>query len=371
MDGTQTPPAGGRADGRPRLVVLAPNWLGDLVMAMPAMAALRAWRPDAVLTLAARAPLAPLGPLMPGVDATLALEGRGGVRALTAWSTDAARLAAGRFDAAVLLPNSLHAALLAWRAGIPERWGYRADLRTPLLTRAIARPRPPMHQAEYYRALAVALGAPATPLRAALAVDAALGARARERLAAAGWQGGPLVGFAPGAAFGSAKRWPPERVARVAAAAAREHRATPVIVGARGDARTARQVVDAYAALTRWGGAPAPIDLTGRTDLPLLAGVLASCAAVVANDSGAMHVAVAAGAPVVGLFGPTDERATAPLPHPSATGATVVTGAAFCRPCGLRACPIDHRCMTSLDAARVIDAVGRHLARVRVPEERA
>ncbi len=361
-----------RARGpRQRIVVLAPNWLGDLVMAMPALAALRLWRPDATLTLAARAGLAPLGPLVTGIDETLPLDGRGGLGALATWRKDAARLAAGRFDAAVLLPNSLHAALLAWHAGIPERWGYRADLRTPLLTRAIARPRPRMHQAEYYRALTAALGAPVTPLRAALAIDEPLRVRAREVLTSSGWQGGPLLGLAPGAAFGPAKRWSPERMGRVAAGAARTHGAAPVIVGARHDARTARQVVRAYGEMTGRGGATAPIDLTGRTDLPLLAAVLSLCAAVVSNDSGAMHVAAAAGAPVVGLFGPTDERATSPLPHPSSGGTTVLSGAAFCRPCGLRACPIDHRCMTSLDADRVTDAVNRHLARLRVPGERA
>jgi len=180
-----------------------------------------------------------------------------------------------------------------------------------------------------------------------------------------------VLALCPGAEFGPAKRWPPERMARVAATAARTHGATPVIVGARHDARTARQVADAYTAIARRDGGPAPIDLSGRTDLPLLAGVLSLCAAVVSNDSGAMHVAAAAGAPVVGLFGPTDERATSPLPHPSSGGTTVLSGEAFCRPCGLRACPIDHRCMTSLDADRVADAVNRHLARLRVPGERA
>jgi len=356
---------------RQRIVVLAPNWLGDLVMAMPALAALRLWRPDATLTLAARAGLAPIGPLLPGIDETIALQGRGGLRALTTWRRDARILAAGRFDVAVLLPNSLHAALIARQAGIPERWGYRADLRGPLLTRAIARPRPPMHQAEYYRALVTALGAPLTPLRAALAIGDALQTRARETLTAAGWRGGPLLGLAPGAAFGPAKRWPPERMAHVAAAAARSHGATPVIVGARHDAETASQVVRAYDEATRGSDLPAPIDLTGRTDLPQLAGVLSICAAVVSNDSGAMHVAAAAGAPVVGLFGPTDEQATSPLPHPSSGGITVLAGEADCRPCGLRTCPIDHRCMNSLDVDRVTEAVHRHLARARGPEDRA
>ncbi len=122
----------------------------------------------------------------------------------------------------VLLPNSFAAALLARRAGIAERWGYRRDFRGRLLTRAIDPPKASMHHAEYYLALVAALGAPASPPVASLRVDQALRDRATALLTEAGWRGEPIVAFAPGAAFGTAKRWPPDRVGAVAASLARE-----------------------------------------------------------------------------------------------------------------------------------------------------
>ena len=250
---------------------------------------------------------------------------------------------------------------LVRQAGVPERWGYRADLRTMLLTRGVARPRGPVTQAGYYLALVRALGGPDAPLTAALQVTGAQREAASALLRASGWTGGPLVAFAPGAAFGPAKRWPPERVAQVARALAADLGATPVLVGARGDLDTIAEVLSALS--RRWPGRrPTAIDLGGRTDLLTLAGVFALCNAVVSNDSGAMHVAAAVGVPVTAIFGPTNERATSPLPHPSGRAAAVVVGQARCRPCLLRLCPIDHRCMTSIDPSRVAQVVVEQLS---------
>jgi heptosyltransferase-2 len=338
--------------------VLAPNWLGDLVMALPALSSLRAWQPDAYLAVAARQTIAPLLSLVDGIDEIVRLDGTSGWRGvITAWE-DARRLAAGRFDAAVLLPNSFGAALLARRAGIAERWGYRKDLRGRLLTRALAAPKG-AHHAEYYLSLVTGLGAPDAPLRASLHVDRELRDRAAALLAADGWKGGGLTTFAPGAAFGMAKRWPPDRVGALAARLARQLGTTPVLVGASADARTARQVKDSYRSADQGTLLPSCIDLTGRTDLPTLAAVLALSQLVVSNDSGAMHVAAAVGTPVVALFGPTNERRTAPLPHDDRAVHGVVTGEAWCRPCELRTCPLDHRCMKSITIDRVAEEAAR------------
>jgi heptosyltransferase-2 len=336
-----------------RIVVLAPNWLGDLVMALPAIASLRAWRPGVHLAVAARAGIAPLLSMVDGVDEAVELEGSGGWRSAVAASADVRRLASGRFDAAVLMPNSFGAALLARRAGIAERWGYRRDLRGRLLTRAIDPPKTPLHHAEYYLALVAALGAPPAPRVAALRVDQGLRDRAMALLTDAGWHGEPIVSFAPGAAFGTAKRWPPDRAGAVAAMLAHEPRAVPVLVGARADGEAARCVHDVYTSATRAVSAPPMIDLTGRTDLPMLAAVLALSTTVVSNDSGAMHVAAAVGTPVVALFGPTNERRTSPLADREGVPHAIVVGDAWCRPCELRRCPLDHRCMKSISVERV------------------
>ena len=335
-----------------RVVVLAPNWLGDVVMALPALASLRRLWPDAHLAIAARGSVAPVLSLVDGPDEIVVLEGGG---------SDVPSLANGRFDVAVLLPNSFHAALLARRAGIPERWGYRTDWRGPLLTRAVQR-RPAIHHAEYYLALTTALGAPATPLMAALRRDDDDRARAATLLHDRGWSGGPVVVFAPGAAFGAAKRWPPERVGIVAARIAAQGSATPVLVGARADRATADEVRLAYQ-IEAAGRGGSMIDLTGDTDLRTLVGVLARASAVVSNDSGALHLASAVGVPVAGIFGPTDEQRTSPLPHPSGAPSALIAGEAWCRPCELRRCPLDHRCMRGISADRVTTALRELLGR--------
>ena len=338
-----------------RVVVLAPNWLGDVVMALPAIAAVRRWFGGAHLAVAARAPVAPLLSMAGGIDEVVVLAGRGDWRDAAGRRADAQQLASSRFDLALLLPNSFHAAWLARLAGVPERWGYRADLRAMLLTRGVPKPRGPITQAAYYLALVQSLGGPDAPLAASLQISDAQRDAAAALLRANGWTAGPLVAFAPGAAFGPAKRWPLDRVAQVARRLAADLGVTPVLVGAQGDLDSIAEVLRRYRALA--GASADAIDLGGRTDLLTLAGVFTLCDAVLSNDSGAMHVAAAVGVPVTAIFGPTDERATSPLPHPSGPLATIVAGQARCRPCLLRMCPIDHRCMTSIEPARVAQVV--------------
>ena len=339
-----------------RLLVLAPNWLGDAIMALPAIADLRRHYPGAALTLAARRPLAALASMVPGVDASMPLDGRGGARVITALRGDIDRVREGRFDAALLLPNSFHAALLAYRARIPQRWGYRADLRTPLLTRAVPKPRVArLHQAEYYQHLTRGLGIASGPLVAEVRVDEARRAGADRLLREHGWDGSPLVGIAPGAADGWAKRWPPERMGALAARLAHEAGASVVNVGASADRDTVDTVVRTAGAAG--AGAGAVIDLAGKTDLPALAGVLSRCRAFVSNDSGAMHLAAAVDVPVIGIFGPTREWATSPLPGPRAIQTAIVHTDVSCRPCMLRTCPIDHRCMTRIAVEDVMAPV--------------
>jgi heptosyltransferase-2 len=336
-----------------RLVVLSPNWLGDAVMALPAVADLRRRYPAAHLAVAARASVAPVFELAAGVDAVITLRWKGRVFDRTAALADAATLRDAAFDAAVLLPNSMASAWLVRRAAVPERWGYAADYRSPLLTRAVPKPRGSRHQAKYYQHLTEALGAAAGPLEAVLTARAGDVAEAQALLIARGWDGvRPLVALAPGAAYGHAKRWPPERYAAVVSTLVSEHGATCVLVGAGVDADATRQVGELATADAR----PHIIDLANATTLRTLAGVLSLANTCVSNDSGAMHLAAALGVRVVALFGPTRDKETAPLAR-AARPATLLIHDVFCRPCMLRECPIDHRCMTGLEPARVQAAV--------------
>ena len=350
-----------------RILVRTPNWLGDIVMALPVLAAVRAHFPDDVLAAAVPGAFAPLLAAGPPVDEVVPLRraGRRGWRALAA---EAAALRNGRFDVAVLLPNSFGAAWVARRAGIPERWGFAARGRRPLLTRAVPRPgrrTPPLHQVAYYQALVRGLDIdPGAPIPR-LVPSPDLVARARTLLAAAGGDGrGPIVGLAPGAAYGHAKRWLPDRYAGVADRLVRDLGAAVVLVGSAGDRDAGYAIESSLAAAARPGPGSAVVNLIGRTDLSQLIGLLACCRAVVSGDSGAMHLAAALEVPVTAMFGPTDDRLTAPV----GAAHDVLTHPVWCRPCFFRDCPIDHRCMTGISTDRVFEAVARHVTRPRLEE---
>jgi heptosyltransferase-2 len=333
---------------------------------VPAVAAIRRAFATATLALALPAPFASLGRAIAGVDEIAELEGSG-VRHLRG---HAAALAAGRFDLGILLTNSFGSALALKRAGVPERWGVRRDLRGLLLTRGVKpepagdrstpepAPFPPGHHAGYYLDILRALGIDPVPGPYSITVPATSLSDARRRLESSGRRPDtPLVGLAPGAAYGQAKRWPPEHAADAVGMLAAQGVQT-VLVGAAADRGTADAIATRFSAR----GVPAipPIDLVGQTSLAELMGILAECRLVVSNDSGAMHVAAALGRPVVALFGPTDERRTAPIgPH------VIVKEDVWCRPCLLRECPIDHRCLRSIGAGRVVEAVTAWLSPAR------
>jgi lipopolysaccharide heptosyltransferase II len=343
-------------DGIPevgRLLVVSPNWLGDAVMALPAISDLRRRFPRAHVIVAARRSVAGLFTMTPAVDEVIVLEWSGRLSARRARRADIAALRALGADVSVLLPNSFASAWLVHRAGIRERWGYATDMRQPLLSRGVARPAIRVHQAEYYRRLMKGLGFENGPLEPEFVVPSHALEQASDLLHAAGWDlRRLLVVMAPGAAYGGAKRWPAEHFAEVATKLAREQGAQCVLIGSTADG-----------AITRWVRAlvgedvrGSIIDLAGSTTLDTLVGVFGLANACVSNDSGAMHLAAAAGVPLAALFGPTRERETAPLAQPGRR-IEVLINHVWCRPCMLRECPLDHRCMKGLSPQRVLTSV--------------
>lgn len=323
------------------LLVVSPNWLGDAVMALPAIADLKRHFADRPMLVAARPAVSSLFTMVPNVARVVKAE-PSAIRDSTP-------------SVAVLFPNSFASAWLVWRAGVPERWGYARDVRRALLTRAVRPPKQAMHQGEYYQYLVRELGLATGPLEPTLLIGADAPADARRLLSQHGWEGGsPLVVLAPGAAYGKAKQWIPGHVVRLVTDLVRERGMTCALVGSRGDGQTTRAIREAAPEDCR----PRIIDLAGATTLPVLAAVMSLAAACVSNDSGAMHLAAAAGVPVVATFGSTNEKATSPLAR-AGVPAEIVTNPVWCRPCMLRECPIDHRCMTGIEPARVLAAVDR------------
>jgi len=331
-------------------------------MSLPALADIRRHFPAATLAVAARPALSPLFQLVAGIDRVVPLADGGG--ALRRRRGDVEGLKTEHVDLAILFPNSFYAAWIVKQAGVPERWGYSADFRRALLTRAVRRPRGKMHQGAYYQHLVRELGLVTGPLTPHVVVPARERQTGSELLEREGWDPSTmLVGLAPGAAYGFAKQWPSDRFAALARLLS-EQGIWSVLVGRSADQDVGRQVMMAFERST----SPVPrqgrvLNLIGRTDLRQLMGVMTHCGTFVANDSGAAHLAAAMGLPVVAIFGPTDERISAPLPGEGLRGSHVILShPVFCRPCMLRECPIDHRCMKRIEPTRVAEAVIQQLA---------
>jgi heptosyltransferase-2 len=325
-----------------RIVVLAPNWLGDVVMALPAIRDLRRHFGQAHLTIAARLSVAKVFGAVPGVDDVLTFKGK---------KHEIAQLKAGRFDIAVLFPNSFRSAWIVWRAGIPKRWGYRSDFRRLLLTNAVRRPKERVHFGTYYQELVRQLGVENGPLAPKIELPVSVVEASRALLEKRGWAPNrPLIGIAPGAAFGHAKRWPARRFAALIAMARADLDAVCVLIGRDADRDASEAIEDALK-----DDRGLVINLVGHTELVPFMGVIANCSALVSNDSGALHVAAAMGIPVVAIYGPTSEQFSTPLTSREGAGDRVITISenVFCRPCWLRDCPIDHRCMKRIAPERV------------------
>ncbi|HRZ86771.1 MAG TPA: lipopolysaccharide heptosyltransferase II, partial [bacterium] len=228
--------------------------------------------------------------------------------------------------------------------------GYAKDMRGFLLSHAVKRDAGTLklHHRDYYYRLIREIGDVGEPAAPRIDVGAQPAGWAAQACSGAEKTGKPLIGICPGGAFGPAKRWPAERFGELAAQLSERFGAGIVVCGGENDAPLAERIREACGELT---------DLTGRTDLVQLAAVLARCDVVVANDSGPMHVASAAGAPVVAIFGSTDPRVTSP-----AGAHVIVSKQLSCAPCLERTCEKDYACLKAVTVRDVMDAVEKVLA---------
>jgi heptosyltransferase-2 len=329
-----------------RILVRQVNWLGDAVLTLPALEALDRRFPQAEISVLAKPWVSGLFAGHPAVDRVLEYRAGDVHRGVMGRWRLAKRLRGEGFDLAVLFPNSLDAAVVPWLAGIPRRVGYPTDGRRWLLSHPARRPTaaPGHHQVERYLEIVRALGGDGTP---SLRLRVPAEARQNARRLLEGHAVGPtdlVVALNPGSVYGGAKRWPPERFAAVADGLAERRGARILLIGSPQE----RPILDEVGARMRH---PA-INLGGRTDLGTLVGLLARTHLLLANDTGAMHVAAAVETPVLAIFGPTDAQATGPLgPH-----SRIVREPVPCSPCLLRECPIDHRCMTRVTVEQVLHA---------------
>ena len=327
-----------------KALIVAPAWVGDMVMAHVLVQVLREQTADAEIHLLAPPTTVPLGWRMPGVAEVHELPIGHGELALWRRRRLGLALRPLGFDAAYILPNSFKSALAPWWARIPRRVGWLGEARYGLLN-DWRRLNPALHprMVERFAALAYPPGAPpVTPPQPVLRVDGAQRAALVSRLGLSTKR--PIVALCPGAEFGPAKRWPAEHFAALAEAQMDAGRSVWVL-GSPND----RELGTAIASL-----APEVLDLTGRTSLLEAVDLLSLAEAAVTNDSGLMHVACALSVRVVALFGASSPDFTPPLQ----ANAKVLAKDLDCRPCFQRTCPLGHlNCLRQLSPREVADAL--------------
>jgi len=344
-----------------KILIRATNWIGDAIMALPALRAVRARFPDAKIAILARPYVVDIYRGQKICDELLAYDPKGVHAGIGGRLRLAHELRAQNFDVALLLQNAFDAAWLAWRARIPQRIGYARDRRSLLLTKRIAVPKrgeiPPHEQFYYLELLRRASWIDSLPQESCVKLDVSQeqARRAEENLLSVGArQDRRRIAIGAGASYGSAKCWPPDSFADFVNRFRLHTDADIILFGTAAE----QQVADAIAAGIRGPS----ISLVGKTTTADLPALLSRCQLFVGNDSGAMHVAAAVGLPVVAIFGPTDPHGTAPI----TSRCTIVQEKPFCSPCFLRRCPIDHRCMTSVHCETVASAANNWLRSAEV-----
>lgn len=335
-----------------RILVRGVNWVGDTILTYPTVQKLKAIFPHSHLAILIPNPLIDLWKTFPYVDEIISFRKRGSVGSLWEDLKLGSSLKKKKFDLAIVLPRSFHSAFQAYLARIPIRVGYQDEGRSPFLTHGIPRKADILqkHRVHYYEKMvdffSKVEGTP--PPRILLREEDR--SWAEERLRSLGFlDGRPLIGMNPGATYGLAKCWDPDRFGELGRRLAREWKAGILIFGKKEEGLLARKVLE-------YVGNNA-LDLTGKTTLLQLAALLERCRLLLTNDTGTMHVAAAMNTSVIALFGPTNPATTGPWGNSH----IVIRKNVPCSPCMKRLCPTDHQCMELITVEEVEEAVNKKL----------
>ena len=344
-------------DQATNILIRGTNWIGDAVMTLPAVEAVRKTFPSATISILAKPWVAEVYRLSPAVDHVVLFQSPGIHSGPRGKLRLAQELRTMRFDTAILLQNAIEAAIITGLAGIPIRAGYNSDGRGLLLTHSVARTKAirKVHQSEYYLEMVKSLGCNTVGRTVYLrkerndksVVDTIFDACGIDR-------GDILVGVAPGATYGPAKRWFPERFASIADRIIDTYSAKVILFGSHDDRQSADNV--------QQHARNALINIAGKTNLKETIGVMARCHLFISNDSGLMHIAGALNIPTVAIFGSTNPATTSPTGEQS----VVVYKGAPCSPCLKETCPTDFRCMDMISvddvyntiSGRILDIIG-------------
>ncbi|UCC39385.1 MAG: lipopolysaccharide heptosyltransferase II [Candidatus Aminicenantes bacterium] len=333
-----------------KIIVRAPNWIGDAVLSVPSIESLSKNFPRAQIWVAATEWVKDLFTSYDFIKGVVSLSD---LNTLKGIRNSAQNLKKSRFETGVLLTNSFSSAFLFYLAKIPERWGYVRDGRGLLLTRGVS-PKGQgklSHQLNYYLELISGLSLKTYPPEISLPLTQDEMSQAKERLLSLNVDlGKPLVLLNPGASYGPAKRWPASRFAELASLYQQRKNVEILIIGSSDESELAESIVSSMP--------KKPLSLVGKTSLRLLAGLISHAALFITNDSGPMHLANALKIPVTAIFGPTDPRLTGPFQEP----AVVLKKDVPCWPCSYRECPFDHGCMRKIGPEEVFEAGQKFLS---------
>lgn len=338
-----------QAESIKRVVVRGTNWVGDSVMTIPALRALRRVLPDANITLVIRPGTKGIFSEADFIDDILVYDRKGAlsvVPQVREWKWR-------KFDLAVLFQNAFEAALIPFLAGVPVRLGYATESRQALMTHPLALPewRSTRHEVFYYLYLVTALeqmlfGSSTiceSEPDASIEISEARRAEATDLLRAYGvTEDDSVVAICPGSINSRAKRWPAEAFAALADRLI-ESRRKVLLVGSKDEVNVSEEVTHRMQHRA--------VVLTGKTNLDQVTAVLGRADLIVTNDTGPAHIGAALGRPTIVIFGPTNPLTTRPF----SPDAEVLRHPPECAPCMLRDCPIDHRCMTAITVDEVFE----------------
>jgi heptosyltransferase-2 len=326
-----------------KIVVRAPNWIGDAVLSIPALFSMQKNFPDAEIWVAASEWTLGIFAPLDWTRGTITLSNKNNYKNI---QLDAQKLKEHNFDIGILFTNSFGSALQFSLAKIPQRWGYARDGRHLLLTKRV-RTSPleaPRHHIQYYLSLISKLGLETESPRLDFPLTENAVSQTKNLFRSLSIDTNkPIIILSPGASYGPAKRWPESFFSRLATLLQSNHDAEVLIIGSETDKEIAATIT---ATMSK-----KPIDLTGQTTLSQLAGSISQSVLFITNDSGPMHLANALKVPVIAIFGPTDPRITGPFQKPSKALKSQVP----CWPCSYRECPFEHQCMTQISPEMVLE----------------
>jgi heptosyltransferase II len=333
-----------------RILIKVPNWLGDAVMSLPTIKAVRALFPESYMAVLVKSEFEDLFRHETDINEVISYESKHGIKRLSVEYKMIKQIRGKEFDLALIMPRSFHAALIGFLSKIPNRIGYASDSRSKLLTQTMPRTKENLikHRVYYFLNLLNIWEKPVPFSAPRITIPKATKDWVNDKIRDI--KEHILIGFNPGATYGSAKCWLPERYVNLAKDLIRNKKAWIILFGSPAEEKLNFEIASKI-------NHPNLLNYTGKTSITQMAGLLSVCRLLVTNDTGTMHVAAAVKTPIIAIFGPTDPVTTPPFGN----NHVIIRKDISCSPCLKRTCPTDHRCMKSISVEEIYKECEKYL----------